>query len=336
MVTQRVDLGDGEGRLAGAVAERPAVATAAFGGLKALSTEWCATGGRPWETVSSGFRVLDGLLPAGGVRRGSLVEWWPAGDTAVADAAGVVTLVCAVACRLAGTTGRGAVVAAGSSTAATTIVVVDRGGRFHPPAVMPWSAGPSAAGDKVSGSPQLVVVRPAREEDELWSIDQALRCPAVAAVVAWPGRLPATAMRRLQLAVRSSGAVGLLIRGLHLPVQGRSAAVRQESWRSPSWADVRLTVAPIGPIGGGAMIHSSERRLRLAVVGGAWAGGLPAGRNGEVRLDLSHGRESVARHSVDSLPARPARPLVREPARQDGRHEERQEERQEERVCRAS
>jgi protein ImuA len=309
--------GEGGARLGGVVTEAPPAAAAAFGGLKAWSTEWCATGGRPWETVSSGFRALDGLLSAGGVRRGSLVEWWPAGDAAVADAAGAVTLACAVACRLAGTAGR-ATVAAGSTTAATTIVVVDRGGRFHPPAVMPWLAGPSAAGGKASGGPQLVVVRPARHEDELWAIDQSLRCPAVAAVVAWPGRLSATAMRRLQLAVRSSGAVGLLIRGLHLPQQERSAApatVRQESWRSPSWADVRLTVSPVEPAGG-VGIRSSERRLRLAVVGGAWAGGLPAERSVEVRLDLSTGRESVGRHAADGRPSR----LVR----------------QEEPVCRAS
>lgn len=320
--------GEGGTRLVGVVAEGPTGPTCpigptgvtgpSFGGLKAWSTEWCATGGRPWETVSSGFRALDGLLSAGGVRRGSLVEWWPAGDAVVADAAGAVTLACAVACRLAGTAGR-ATVAVGSTTAATTIVVVDRGGRFHPPAVMPWLAGPSAADGKASGGPQLVVVRPARDEDELWAIDQSLRCPAVAAVVAWPGRLSATAMRRLQLAVRSSGAVGLLIRGLYLPQQGRSAApatVRQESWRSPSWADVRLAVSPVEPAAGGAGIRSAERRLRLAVVGGAWAGGLPAERSVEVRLDLSTGRESVGRHASDGGPVR----LVR----------------QEEPVCRAS
>lgn len=317
MVTQLLKHGEGATRLAGVVAEG-ATGAAAFGGLKAWSTEWCATGGRPWETVSSGFRALDGLLPAGGVRRGSLVEWWPAGDAAVADAAGAVTLACAVACRLAGTAGRGTV-AAGSTTAATTIVVVDRGGRFHPPAVMPWLAGASAVGGKASGGPQLVVVRPARDEDELWSIDQSLRCPAVAAVVAWPGRLSATAMRRLQLAVRSSGAVGLLIRGLHLPLRDRSAApatVRQESWRSPSWADVRLAVSPVEPAAGGVVIRSAERRLRLAVVGGAWAGGSTVERSGEVRLDLSNGRESVGRHATDGGPARLAR--------------------QEEPVCRAS
>jgi hypothetical protein len=49
------------------------------------------------ETVSTGFPSLDRLLPAGGVRRGSLVEWLAGGD-----AAGAISLACAVACRLAG------------------------------------------------------------------------------------------------------------------------------------------------------------------------------------------------------------------------------------------
>lgn len=84
-------------------------------------------------SVSSGFRSVDRLLPAGGLRRGTIVEWLADGD-----AAGAVTLAAAVACRLAM-----AAPGAGQS-AAGTVVVVDRGGRFHPPAVLPWLAVPAA------------------------------------------------------------------------------------------------------------------------------------------------------------------------------------------------
>jgi protein ImuA len=196
------------------------------------------------EVVASGFRPLDSLLPAGGVRRGSLIEWLAGGSGAVGGlaGAGAMSLACAVACRL----GRAA-------AEPGTIVVVDRTGWFHPPAVLPWLGCGSEA-------VRLVVARPAHDADEIWAIDQALRCTGVAAVLAWPrtaaspggdlvaGRRCAVqswtiAMRRWQLAARSSGAVGLFV---------RPAAARGEA----SWAEARIAVAPLP---GGTLL---ERRLR--------------------------------------------------------------------------
>ena len=55
---------------------------------------------RAKPVVSSGFRPLDALLPAGGVRPGSLVEWLAEGD-AGPGGGGAATLAFAVACRLA-------------------------------------------------------------------------------------------------------------------------------------------------------------------------------------------------------------------------------------------
>jgi hypothetical protein len=244
------------------------------------------------EVIPSGFAAVDRLLPAGGVRRGSLLEWLAAGDTAgdVAGGAGAVSLALAVACRLA---------AAGPRL----IVVVDRAGWFHPPAVLPW----------LGDSRQLVVARPSTDDDEIWAIDQALRCHGVAAVVAWPravvrhqgsttpprAGLPVargggrprptaqwtTAMRRWQLAARSSGAVGLLV---------RPAATAGE----PSWAEARLTVAPLP---GGTLF---ERRLRLERVGGAWSGAAES-QAAETVLDLARGREgSPARGAARELATR--------------------------------
>ena len=236
------------------------------------------------EVVASGFAAVDWLLPAGGLRRGSLVELLAgasatAGD--VAGGAGAVSLALAVACRLAG-----------ASAGPRTIVVVDRAGWFHPPAVMPW----------LGDSRQLVVARPSHDADEIWAIDQALRCQGVAAVVAWPrsvvrqqsdkahvysGLLPAgqssaprprptaqwtTAMRRWQLAARKSGAVGLLV---------RPAAAAGE----PSWAEASLAVSPLP---GGTLL---ERRLQLERVGGSWSAG-SEGLATETVLDLARGRES--------------------------------------------
>lgn len=237
------------------------------------------------EVVASGFGAVDSLLPAGGLRRGSLVEWLAgseAGAGDVAGGAGAVSLALAVACRLAG-----------AAAGPRTIVVIDRAGWFHPPAVMPW----------LGDSRQLVVARPSSDDDEIWAIDQALRCQGVAAVVAWPrsvvrqrgdasqarGLLPAgrhaanrtrpttqwtTAMRRWQLAARKSGAVGLLV---------RPAAAASE----PSWSEARLTISPLP---GGTLL---ERRLRLEWVGGSWNSG-NEGRITETTLDLARGCEGAA------------------------------------------
>lgn len=240
------------------------------------------------EVVPSGFRPLDALLPAGGMRRGSLVEWITgAGD---ATGSGAVTLAFAVACRLAapatqhdGQRGQGA------------IVVVDRAGWFHPPAVLPWLNGR-----------QLVVARPSRDEDELWAIDQSLRCRGVAAVLAWPrvaawgqaatpshrprsARHWTTAMRRWQLAARTSGAVGLLV---------RPHAARGE----PSWAEARISVAPLP---GGTLL---ELPLRLVAAGGAWSGADPdAERWSEISIDLARGVEGSPRATVGLRVTSPTR-----------------------------
>lgn len=198
----------------------------------------------------SGLRPLDRLLPHGGVPRGGLVEW-----LCDDDVSGGAALACAVATALAG--GGGA------------MIVVDRGGRFYPPAVMPWLTA--------SGGSQMIVVRPARDDDEAWAIDQALRCPGVAAVVAWPQRVQTTAMRRWQLAARSSQAVGLFVR------PGRAR-------REPSWAAHRIVVSSLP----GGML--TMRRLRLVLAAGPWAldgsHDPAAERAVEIAFDMATGREA--------------------------------------------
>jgi hypothetical protein len=241
------------------------------------------------ETVSTGFPRLDRLLPAGGVRRGSLVEWLAGGD-----AGGAVSLACAVACQMADPRW------AEQSRAfqASTIVVVDRGQRLYPPAVMPWLDAPADPTGTVCSRPRLVVARPSRDDDELWTIDQALRCPGVAAVLAWPKRVHATAMRRWQLAARASGAVGLLVRGLSErgPVGGPT---------EPTWADAKLAISPVV---GSPRADLAVRRLRLSLAGGPWSGDeMLEERSTELLLDLTNGREATRR---DRMPDRSATPVA--------------------------
>jgi hypothetical protein len=258
---------------------------------------------RARSVISTGFRPLDALLPAGGVRPGSLVEWLAEGE-AGPGGGGAASLAFAVACRLAAASGG----EASEQARPRTIVVVDRTGWFHPPAVMPW------LGDER----RLVVARPSRDDDEIWTIDQALRCTGVAAVLAWPrarvgrsiatrGSRPegslqqwSTAMRRWQLAAAASGAVGLFVRPL---------ATRSES----SWAETRIAVSPLP---GGS--HQSggtftERRLRLTLAGGSWAAVATDGQHAtEVTLDLARGCAGAAPWDAGTPPrfAGTTRPAV--------------------------
>lgn len=276
----------------------PAATGLAAEGLFRLSAEWRQAEGRTRGTVSTGFPTLDRLLPAGGVRRGSLVEWLAGGDAAAGDAGGAITLACAVACRLAsprwGDQSPTAQVSASAPTVASTIVVVDRGQRFYPPAVMPWLDALADATGKGGGRPHLVVACPSRDDDELWTIDQSLRCPGVAAVLAWPKRVHATAMRRWQLATRTSGAVGLLVRGL----EDRGAV------GEPTWAEAKVAIAPVA--GGETAIDLAVRRLRLSLVGGPWAGSeMLEERSTELLLDLTNGREATRRHRMSARPVAP-------------------------------
>ena len=232
------------------------------------------------ETVATGFSALDRLLPAGGVRRGSLVEWLAGGD-----AGGAISLACAVACRLADP--RWAEQSRASQ--ASTIVVVDRGQRFYPPAVIPWLDALADSTGKGGGRPHLVVARPSRDDDELWTIDQALRCPGVAAVLAWPRRVHATAMRRWQLASRASGAVGLLVRGL-----SECGFFERVPAGEPTWADAKLAISPMAGESGADL---AVRRLRISLAGGPWSGNeMLEERSTELLLDLTNGREATRRH----------------------------------------
>lgn len=239
--------------------------------LKAVTLETVAR----CEVLTTGFGAIDALLPAGGVPRGSLIEWIDASNAhgnALAEmpAGGSTALACAVACTMAERSDGGA------------IIVVDRRGWFHPPAVLPWlgrrvDVGGAVATDGRSGG--LYVVRPSRDDDEVWAIDQALRCPGVAAVIGWPGRVHATALRRWQLAARSTGAVGLLVRPSH-------------TRRDPTWAEARVQVRPVVvPRGDCSRADLATRRLRLSLVGGPWCGEETlTERTVDVVLDMCTGR----------------------------------------------
>ncbi len=158
------------------------------------------------ERISSGWEPLDRLLPKGGLRRGTLVEWL--GDS-LCDGlgSGAATLALGAAreaCRDGG-----------------VLVVIDRARQVYPPAVAAWGWDLE----------RVVFVHPASLQDEVWAWDQALSCPSVGAVWGVVGRIDGRVFRRWQLSAESIGVLGLLV---------RSGELKQQS----SWADVRLLVQP--------------------------------------------------------------------------------------------
>jgi hypothetical protein len=213
------------------------------------------------SVIRTGCEALDRLFPEGGVLRGSIVEWIQGGL-----GSGAATLALHYARQACGD--------------GLSLVVVDRLRQLYPPALAGW-------GIELS---QVILVHPRSIQEEQWVWDQALRCPAVAAVWGEMERLEGLAFRRLQLAVESSGGVGLLIR----PPQAR---------RDPSWADARLLVQPC------FLPEGRQLQVRLLHCRGA-------GRRGVARLafdewsgQLMEAKKSHETHSGD-LVARLARATV--------------------------
>jgi len=96
---------------------------------------------------------------------------------------------------------------------------------------------------------RVLVIRTDQQGEQLWVLDQCLRCSAVAAVWAHVERLSQRDFRRLQLASEEGGGLGLLI---------RPSLVR----RQPSWSDVQLLVHVVA---GGSRDLRTGRRVRIQV-----------------------------------------------------------------------
>lgn len=150
------------------------------------------------DVVSTGCDALDELLPSGGLRAGSLLEWIDAVDGGNAAA-------------LSLRVGR-AVVAANDPA-----VLIDAGHGVHPLAL-------AALGFNLS---RLVIVRPATPHEAIWSCEEALRCTGARWVWASLPLLSDQQFRRLQLAAESSGCIGFLLRS--------AIARRRPSWAEARW-----------------------------------------------------------------------------------------------------
>ncbi len=72
----------------------------------------------------------------------------------------------------------------------------------------------------------MLVIRPRRTPDLLWSAEQALRHGNRSAVLVWMDNCNERALRRLQLAAAEGGSLGVLIRPRHHAAAHSPAALR--------------------------------------------------------------------------------------------------------------
>ena len=153
------------------------------------------------QTISCGCEALDHYLPDGGYVPGSVIEYLRA-----MPGCGVSTLAFTAA-------------AAAMKSTNGFVVIIDTQHNIYPPALASWGINLE----------KVVLVRPQSDVDALWAVDQSLRTPAVAAVVADVERIDDRAARRMQLAAEQGGGLALLLR----PASAR---------RGPSWADIQWMV----------------------------------------------------------------------------------------------
>ena len=121
---------------------------------------------------------------------------------------------------------------------------------------------------------RLVVARCANRQDMLWAMEEGLRDPALAAVVAEPDRPVAlTASRRLQLAAETGGVTGLVLR------RGTAEAALSPSAVFSRW---RVDSAPVLGIPG-APEEGARWRIELLRCRGSLASGTDAAATAGVR-----------------------------------------------------
>jgi len=170
---------------------------------------------------STGIAALDTLLAAGIFRPGMLVEWIVGGEGSGAA--------------------RLALPMAGQSLQnGGVLVVIDERREFYPPAAV--RLGLDLA--------RTIVVRPRSHQETIWALEQALRCPGVAATLCWIGPLPDRLFRRLQLAAEHGARLGLLMRPA-------------EAVKTATWADLRWLVQPVR---NREETNTSGRRLRIELL----------------------------------------------------------------------
>ena len=118
------------------------------------------------------------------------------------------------------------------------------------PPYIPYPLALSACGVDIS---KILLIRPRKENDALWTIEQALRAGTCGAVLGWLGDdVTAQQMRRLQLAAEQGGSVGLFFRSAVSVQQNTNSALRLQIKRIAGRLSVDILKRrgrwPLGPV----------------------------------------------------------------------------------------
>ena len=165
--------------------------------------------------IASGFAALDAELPGGGWPRGALTELLPQHE-----GIGELRILGPALAQLA---------AQGKFIA------------WIAPPHLPYAPALAAAGIDLA---RVLIVKTAKDGDSLWATEQALRSAACGGVLAWPGDIHYTRLRRLQLAAEDGRCLAVLFR----PIQAA---------REPSPAVLRIALATAA---GGLALSILKRR----------------------------------------------------------------------------
>lgn len=170
--------------------------------------------------IPLGIPAVDRQLPGGGLAAGALHQL-AAADPAAGAATGFAAFLLGRLARCR----PGPVLWCVRSPSA--VGAID-GGELYGPGLARFGLDPA----------RLVVVRARRDDAVLQTLEEALRCPGVAAALGEAARISLTASRRLQLAAEAGGVPGLLLRP--------SSAKPGPSAAATAW---RIAAAPSRPTG---------------------------------------------------------------------------------------
>jgi hypothetical protein len=159
----------------------------------------------------TGHPALDALLPDGGWPRGALTEILHA-----RDGVGELQLVM------------------------PTLAALTRRGERVVWVAPPYEPCAVALAQRGVVLERLVVLRPSGQQEALWAIEQCLRAGAVGAVLAWPGRVDTTKLRRLALAAEAGGALAFIWRDVRAAHESSPAALRLVAQREYAREQVRV------------------------------------------------------------------------------------------------
>jgi hypothetical protein len=213
------------------------------GKLQELESSFRLLAGAMPEVMPCGLEPLNLLLPGGGFRSGTVVEWLAEGEG---------TGACGLAFRAVAPWLR----------EDRTCVVVDDSQEFYPV----FLAGLGI------GLEQVLLVHPA-SRDAWWALEQALLCRGVAVTVGWLDQVPNRILRRLQLAAETGGGVGVFFRPARVQAAPAWCHVRllvQALPAAPGGATRRVRLEVLyakGGRGGGVVevdIHEETGAVHLA------------------------------------------------------------------------